>query len=52
MAENAKPAGSEESEEQSVLGLQDLETETETDGAEVEAHNSSISFAICATAAD
>ena len=50
MAENAKPAGSEESEEQSVLGLQDLESAAEE--TDVEAHNSSLSFAVCATAAD
>jgi hypothetical protein len=50
VAENAKPAHSEESEDQSVLGLQDLETET--DGPEVEAHMSATSIVACDTGAD
>ena len=48
MAENAKPVDAQEPEEQSVLGLQELETATD-ESTEVEAHNSSLSFAVCAS---
>jgi hypothetical protein len=50
MAENTQPSSTDQPEDPAVLALQELEG---TDAsAEVEAHNSSYSVAVCGSAAD